>query len=365
MLLGGCYLSHGPPRDGGPPPADAAPSSPDGGVSPRPVDDDAGVPLDAGFVAPDGGVTVALSCAHPLGVDLLLVLDDSGSIAPRDPQLEDRLGRMMQSLVTPPDLDRDGREDWPRVTDMHFGTVSTSVRAPGFCQETADGRLASRPAIGMRGCRTDYPSYLDYTEGDDPGTFAHDSVCVSFGPRDGCPIEQPLEAMAKALLPHDAPFTYIAGEPHGDTENAGFLRQDSVLVVVIVTDEDDCSVDSAQIIPGGEGTFEVTPSVLGCIATDKLHPLDRYAEVLHWLRPDAPERLLLGMIVSIDANTVVTHPNGTPPAACFGPMVFPQRLYGLAESFPARAVVGSLCGLAEMDGVHAIASRIGHAACGA
>ncbi len=363
LLVSGCYMSH--TRAVGDAGMDAAAPMLDGGVS-RDAGSllaDAAAPLDASFVPPDAGPPIPMSCNSPRGVDLLLVLDDSGSIRPRDPQLRDRLERMMRRLVRPLDIDRDGVEDWPRVTDLHFGTVSTSVRAPSFCESTADGRLESTPDPDLSGCQAAYPTYLAYLEGDtDPDRFAHDSVCVSFGPRDGCPIEQPLEAMAKALLPHDAPFTFIAGEPHGDTENAGFLRQDSVLAVLIVADEDDCSVVDPTVLESDGASVDYGgPRTLGCVSDDKLQPLDRYAKVLRWVRGD--DRFVLGMIVGIEGDTVITDPTGEPPLGCFGPIEFPHRLYRFAQDFPTRSVVGSVCGLSQMDAVQAIANRIADAAC--
>lgn len=360
----GCYLSHErAPFDAGPDAGEAGAGLLDAGRDATAPPPDAGT--DAPFVLPDAGPPIPMSCEHPRGVDLLLVLDDSGSIRPRDAQLQDHLSRMIQRLVRPPDRDGDGREDWPRVHDLHFGTVSTSVRAPGFCELTADGRLETEPSPELGDCSASYPTFLRYTDGEtDPDRFCRDAVCVSFGPRDGCPIEQPLEAMAKALLPHDAPFTFVAGEPHGDTDNAGFLRPDSVLVVVIVADEDDCSVvDPSVTASDGAAVDDGGPRTLGCVTGDKLQPIDRYAEVLRWLRPRDAERVVLGMIVGIEGGMVVTDPLGDPPRSCFGPLEFPERLYQLAQAFPTRSVIGSVCGLSQMDAVQAIAARVADAAC--
>ncbi len=371
VLLGsGCYLSHpraasgearrsdaGALRDGG------ADSGPDAFLAtardaqPRPLPRDAGTPLP-------------MPCEDPQGVDLLLVLDDSGSIRPRDAQLRDRLRRLAHGLVRPQDRDRDGWEDWPRVTDLHFGVVSTSVHGTDFCDDTPDGRLVHRPATDIDGCRSDYPRFLTYTEGEhDPDRFALDTNCIAFGPRYGCTVEQPLEAMAKALLPHDAPFTYIAGEPRGDTTNAGFLRDDSVLVVLFVGDEDDCSVVDTNIFerqdagPRWAGRDAALP-IQGCrlARPGQLHSIERYASALRWLRPAHPERIVVGMIVGIAAEVVVTDPRGDIPS-CFGAADFPQRMVDLARELPTQSVLGSVCGLSELTFVNALSERIASAAC--
>ena len=49
----------------------------------------------------------------------------------------------------------------------------------------------------------------------------------------GCPYPQPLEAARRALTKAQDP---------NDPDNAGFLRSDATLDVVIITNEDDCSV---------------------------------------------------------------------------------------------------------------------------
>lgn len=308
-----------------------------------------------------------MPCEEPHGVDLLLVLDDSGSIRPRDAQLRDRLQRLALGLVRPQDLDDDGWEDWPRVDDLHFGVVSTSVQGTAFCGDTPDGRLVHQPALDIGGCRPEYPRYLTYAAGEhDPDRFALDTSCVAFGPRFGCTVEQPLEAMAKALLPHTAPFTYIAGAARGDVENAGFLRDDSVLVVLFVGDEDDCSLVDPHLFEqadAGRGR-DAGPPILGCSLADprQLHPVERYTDVLRWLRPGHPERVVLGMIIGIEAGVVLTDPRER-VSSCFGPSGYPRRMIELAREAPGDSVLGSVCSLSETTFIHALAERVAAAAC--
>lgn len=369
--LTGCYVAHrrAPPSEGRevdaegetPPPRDAGPdagrdaSRASADARPRPTPRDAGPPRP-------------MPCEDPQGVDFLLVLDDSGSIRPRDAQLRDRMRRLFYGLLRPDDRDRDGWEDWPRVTDLHFGVVSTSVQGTGFCDGTPDGRLSHLPASDIEGCAAAYPPFLTYEDGaHDPDGFALDTTCVAFGPRYGCTVEQPLEAMAKALLPRDAPFAYVAGRPRGDTTNAGFLRDDSVLVVLFVGDEDDCSVLDADVFerPDAGADRDASLPVLGCrlARPGQLYPLERYEAALRWLRPAHPERVVLGMIVGIAADVVVTDPRVEIPG-CFGAIDYPRRMVGLARELPAQSVLGSVCGLSEMTFVHALSERVARAACG-
>ncbi len=57
--------------------------------------------------------------------------------------------------------------------------------------------------------------------------------CIGLVGDYGCGVESPLESMKRSLDGHL-------------TENKGFLRENSVLAVIFITDEDDCSVQLAQ-----------------------------------------------------------------------------------------------------------------------
>ncbi len=371
LALSGCYLSHGRRV-----PSDSERGM-DAGTRDGSTDawsaSDALARVDSGFTMPgddDAGPPIPLPCEEPQGVDFLLVLDDSGSIRPRDAQLRDRLGRLVRGLVRPPDRDGDGWEDWPRVTDLHLGVVSTSVRGTAFCAHTADGRLAYHGADEPQ-CAREYPRFQTYRDGEsDPDALATAATCIAFGPREGCTVEQPLEAMAKALLPHEAPFTYIAGEPHGDDFNAGFLREESVLVVLFVGDEDDCSVLDLGIFErpdsGVDAGFDAgRGGIPGCrlARPDQFQPISRYAAMLDWLRPRHPERVVIGMIIAVEADPVITDPIAEPPQPCWGAMFYPRRMVELAQAFRDRSILGSICSLGEAEVVNAIADRIAGTAC--
>lgn len=123
----------------------------------------------------------------------------------------------------------------------------------------------------------------------------------------GCGFEQPLEAMRKALEPEN-------------TANAGFLRDDVLLSVVIISDEDDCSASTPQLFDGTQTDlgsplgpysfrcfeFGVTCDVNGrgqgvrhgCVPREDqgalLYPISRYVDFLHALRP--PEQLVVAAI---------------------------------------------------------------------
>lgn len=125
----------------------------------------------------------------------------------------------------------------------------------------------------------------------------------------GCGFEQPLEAMYKALNP-------------SNIVNPGFLRQDSILAVVLFTDEDDCSASDLQLFDNTQTEIDSTLGPLtsfrcfefgitcdinerthvglrkNCVpredAQAMLHPISRYADLLMTLRD--PGRIILAAI---------------------------------------------------------------------
>jgi hypothetical protein len=76
-------------------------------------------------------------------------------------------------------------------------------------------------------------------DGTDPANppIWEDFACTGSLGITGCGVEQQLEASLVALTDRAAP-----GQP-----NEGFLRDDSALVVIYVTDEDDCSTDRPEM----------------------------------------------------------------------------------------------------------------------
>lgn len=345
----------GPRRDAEP--VDTGPSSVDAGS-------DAWMSfVDAG----DGGIE-EVACRTNLPVDLLIVLDDSGSLRPMDPLIRDRLERIVEQLLSPRDLDGDGVEDRPRVRDLHVGVATTSARGPEFCGHTQDGALMRGEPADLPYCHEGpYPHYVSYAEDAAPRSIARDVSCVAFGPRDGCTVEQPLEAMAKALLGHGAPFEYVAGEPRGDVENLGFLRDESVLVVLLIGDEDDCSVVDTSIfeepepIDAGVGRDAGRQPAPGCLLAEagQLYAPERYVDILEWIRPGR-ERLVFAFVGGIGSGVTTNFEEDLGRCARTD---YPSRIVEVARGLEGRAVGGSLCDLAASTFANAITDRVADAAC--
>jgi hypothetical protein len=182
--------------------------------------------------------------------DVLFVIDDSPGMRPKQVELVARLPALVRTL--------DDAAYGGSPVSYHFGVVSTDLGAgrytigsqcvPGGKQ----GKLIRVGAAASAACVGPGAGlgYIDYdqrlgTSNLPPGQdLATTLGCMASLGDAGCGFEQPLEAAYRALHDH----------LH---ENDGFLRDDALLVVVFVTDEDDCSVDAGSDLfdPGKAGTY--------------------------------------------------------------------------------------------------------------
>ena len=198
--------------------------------------DDGGGALDASvdatdampaIDAPDSLVTVAtVDETVNRALDLLLVVDNSGSLAEEQASLAANLPALVNVLNTAPG----------GLPDLHVGVVSTNVGTGGV--QIGGCSTATRPegddgVLLTNGCPGLQATYLSDVRNPDgsrtrnyQGDLSSTLGCMVRLGTTGCGFEQPLEAMRRALT---------AGH------NPGFLRPDALLGVVIMTDEDDCS----------------------------------------------------------------------------------------------------------------------------
>lgn len=240
-------------------------------------------------------------------VDLLFVIDDSPSMAAERASLVNEIPRIVHVLASG-DRDRDGEPDFIPVESIHVAAVTTDLGAPAdaaSCEAgIGDDGLLIRASVGTVGCDAEHDSGIfDFTSAtDDPIEFATQIGCTAFARTDGCGVEQPLEATLRALsLRAPTSWTHAGYEPpifgdgssgHGDGANAGFLRPDSLLTVVVLTDEDDCSVADVGAELSSVDPTEGDPS---CTGAGGLLPVERFVRGLVGLR--AHEQLVTFTVV--------------------------------------------------------------------
>jgi hypothetical protein len=284
-------------------------------------------PRDASFLPDVGG------CGHlqVRNLDLLFMVDNSGSMQQEQEALRREFPKMIRVLTTG-DRDADGVEDFPPIAELHLGVVSSDLGLVGITSIGActglgdDGILENMPAAAMTTgteCRSEYPRFLTFQAGvSDPAAVASDFACISSLGTAGCGFEQQLETTLKALWPStDDRITFVGDaqgfgtKGHGDLENAGFLRPSrgedtSLLAVVLVTDEDDCSSsDLAHFVPANE-TPEGSPlrqqglNVRCHLNPQNKFPIQRYVDGLRWLRPDSQNLVVFGAITGVPTQLV-------------------------------------------------------------
>jgi hypothetical protein len=284
-----------------------------------------------------------VDCPATRKADVLFVIDSSGSMAEEQARLAQQLPALYAAI----------RSSLREMPDLHVGVVTTDLGTGehpiAFC-ETAGGDRgalvalrgdAGTPAqpfivdVAPAGCGevrdpagtcTSHACAADACAAE-PGTAVvldEETGCprcrnVTTRPADvfqataqvgiqGCGFEQPLESMVRALDANPA--------------NAGFLRPDALLAVIVLTDEDDCSVRDERLFDGTQTEidsplgpltsyrcfeFGVTCDVNTRTATGErhacqprsdadalLHPVQRYVDFLTALKD--PGRIAVTII---------------------------------------------------------------------
>lgn len=240
-------------------------------------------------------------------VDILVVVDNSGSMQQEQEALAANFPRLIEELMLPSNPEHNA------VTDLHVGIVSTDLGSAGYVLPTCgsgalghalgdDGMLRHAPSPAVGGCAASYPLFLSRVrdQADYPlGRMAEDFRCLATLGTSGCGFEQQLEAARKALVEHARPGGV----------NDDFLRPDSILAVLWVTDEEDCSVaDTAILDPGRDDLGHYN---LRCyVHQEMLKRVDGMLDELRSLRPN-PRDFVVAMIAGVPFE-------GSDGAACQG-----------------------------------------------
>lgn len=247
-------------------------------------------------------------------LDVLFMVDNSNSMAEEQAALAARFPEIVRAIGSG-DVDGDGLQDFPVAESVHVGIVSSDMGAGGnadipTCSEAPDfgddGVLRSTGNTTLMGCEETYPSVLTYDRATgDADQLAHDFACVAHLGIGGCGFEQQLEASLKALQPSTCTESWCefrtGTRGHGDRENTGLLRDDSVLAIIDVTDEDDCSSMTDGLFDARSTTY-IGDLNLRCTRYESsLFTPDRYVDGFLSLRAD-PNRLLYAAITGVPTD---------------------------------------------------------------
>src|SRR5690606_37126644 len=73
------------------------------------------------------------------------------------------------------------------------------------------------------------------------------------------------------------PFFHNSTLGHADRENAGFIRPNSALAIILVTDEEDCSAANPELFNPNSPAFMSVDLNLRCFSFPaEVHPVERY-----------------------------------------------------------------------------------------
>ena len=264
------------------------------------------------------GVVEKIRVTNVDKVDLLFMVDNSNSMQEEQTSLAEQFPRMIRVLASG-DLTGDGNQDFQPVRSLHVGVISSDMGTGGFPVDTCDdpnfgddGVLHTDGLTAMTGCQATYPRFLEFRPdlGIAPDAFANDFTCVAKLGTGGCGFEQQLEAVLKAVTPSTSSVTFNMGTTgHADTQNcvaAGdcFLREDSLLAIVLVSDEEDCSAADPDLFNRSTSLYPGDLN-LRCsqYAERALHPVSRFVDGLLAARPD-PDLLVFAAIIGVPTDLV-------------------------------------------------------------
>lgn len=258
--------------------------------------------LQSGCAPPDFAGKITRASTDQ--VDLLLVVDDSLSMAAVAETVRKELPKLVARLLSG-DMNQDGTSDLTAVRSLRIGLTTTDVPIVGVTDPKllAPGTHCSSEVRPLLRKLADGRSFLELSPGD--GRDVASELAALFpAPQDlGCAYEQPFEAALVALT-DGTPFEDLTGR-RVSYPAANFLRPDSVLAVLLVGDEDDCSAPPPHelIFPGPESEFYAVGPNIRCTQyrnePGMLRTVDSFVSRLLALRGGIHSRVVFGAITGI------------------------------------------------------------------
>ena len=335
-------------------------------------------------------------------VDILFMIDNSSSTTVMQSNLTANFPTFMTALRNLPG----------GLPNLHLAIINSDMGAgdgsiagcdstggnQGIFQYTPRGTCTTSPLMPNQTFITDIAGAKNYT-----GTLEDAFTCLAMQGEFGCGFEQPLAAVMRALG--------ADGKP-APAENATFLRPNALLFIVIVTNEDDCSVPTGstlfntttntnlasalgpvqnfrcnefghlcngakppRLAPGGDVTAMVP--LTGCVPAEgsgMLTPVAAFVSQLRALKAFPDDQILLGVIAAAPTPYTVTwkspstsdtgpwpviaHSCSTSDGRFGDPAV---RLAALATSFGTNGILTSVCDTSYAPIFNTLGAAVGRA----
>lgn len=226
-------------------------------------------------------------------IDLLFMIDNSVSMADKQQILRDAVPSLVRRLVNPACVDQEtgevtafdgvscaagSRREFAPIDDIHIGVITSSLGGHGgpnnVCAAQTESTLHPNDrAELLPNVRDDLPQgepagFLRWNGG---GQQEQDTLVQAFSSHvagvaeTGCGYEAVLESWYRFLIDPEPPLDMELDDnqqavPTGINQplleqRAAFLRPDSLVAIIMLTDEDDCSV-----IDGGSNWVMANPT---------------------------------------------------------------------------------------------------------
>lgn len=200
-------------------------------------------------------------------LDILLMVDNSLSMADKQSLLSLAVPRLLSRLIAPQPDPKTGELPLQPVTDLHIGVISSSLGGHGGseCDASNPSFEPMQNDLGhllpsVRSGLTSHEGlgFLAWNPGagagSNPGKLATEfSSHVNAVGEKGCGFEAQLEAWYRFLVDPSPPAVVLVSPKNSQAEPVGvdsllleqrrdFLRPDSAVVIIMLSDENDCSI---------------------------------------------------------------------------------------------------------------------------
>lgn len=250
-------------------------------------------------------------------MDILFIVDDSGSMAEEQANLASNFPRFVEILDAY--RTRAGSQIDYRLGVTTTGKDITTVitfNVPGFPLPPMEIMETGPSGALLQACGMTR-KWISASDSDVATTFS----CLAEVGTGGSGVEMPLYMTELALT-----------ERVADGSNVGFLREDALLAVVILTDEDDCSRPEDRIELSLDVSGGATGAADTCDPTATL-PVDRFLGALDAAKGDRGRW----------AASIIAGPGPGTCSSSFGDATEASRLKQFAMDAGENVIFSSIC----------------------
>jgi hypothetical protein len=251
-------------------------------------------------------------------IDLLFMIDNSRSMKDKQLILREAVPRLLSRLITPMCIDKTGtltpqpcgpgtEEEFKAVGDIHIGIVTSSLGGHGADQcspaigkewnNSQDDKAQLLPSVERRDQNDNLITLPQHQntgflawdpqnkyggEQDDNALVNNFQTQVAAAGETGCGFEASLESWYRFLIDPDPPLEVkrngdnaevVRPNPTVLAQRKAFLRPDSLVAIIMLTDENDCSTIDGGIAwlagqsthPSGDGsTYHLPRATEAC-----------------------------------------------------------------------------------------------------